>query len=95
MAQNKVVPIVEERLTPAVPPDDIITTEEVAKRLKVRPSCIYEFLRRRGESNCIPAYKLGKYLMFRWSEVSAWFLAHRLTERSKARRARRPKKDAR
>lgn len=61
----------------AIPPQDLITIEEMARRLRpdqtpqkgiawVREKC------RRRSPNAIPVYNLGRHLMFDWRQVSAW-----------------------
>jgi hypothetical protein len=43
--------------------DELLTVEEVASRLRLKPSWIYRHSRDLG------AIHLGKYLRFRWSSV--------------------------
>jgi excisionase family DNA binding protein len=50
----------------------VLTVGEVAQRLRVPPSWIYERTRRRG-SERIPHRKMGKYLRFLATEVDDWF----------------------
>ena len=50
---------------------DLMTVEEVARRLKVPPSWIYRRTRLRG-SDRIPHVKLGKYLRFDPSVIDEW-----------------------
>ena len=57
--------------------DELLTVAEVAERLKVPVSWVYERTRRRGVER-IPHFKLGKYLRFDASEVREWL--HRLQE---------------
>jgi predicted DNA-binding transcriptional regulator AlpA len=52
-------------------PADILTVPELAARLKVRPTWVYEHLRERGE-NPLPTIRVGKYLRFSWPVVCAW-----------------------
>lgn len=47
-----------------------LTVKDVADRLKVPPSWIYD--RVRGQLDPLPHYKIGKYVRFKWSEVAAW-----------------------
>jgi len=50
-----------------------ITAKDVAERLHVKPSTVYEWTRRRSRDEAIPHYPLTrKVLLFRWSEVSRW-----------------------
>jgi len=55
----------------AVNPQDILTPAELAKRLKVPKSWVYEKLRPR-QTNPLPAFRIGHYLRFDWAAVSAW-----------------------
>jgi excisionase family DNA binding protein len=58
------MPIVDER-------EPLLTAEEVAERLKIKASTVYELTRRRSRQP-LPFLKIGKYLRFRWSEVEKW-----------------------
>jgi excisionase family DNA binding protein len=62
-------------------PQNILTLQEVAARLKTSPRFIYEKTRRRCQDP-LPCVRVGRYLRFIWSDVSAW-----LIERSTNRRA--------
>lgn len=53
-------------------PSDILTAAELAGRLKVKKTFIYEKMRRAGLPDELPAMRVGKYLRFSWSAVSAW-----------------------
>jgi excisionase family DNA binding protein len=50
---------------------EILTPEEVAKRLKVKVSWIYEKRRPRAK-NPIPCLPLGRYMRFDWNRVLKW-----------------------
>ncbi len=52
--------------------DEIMTLEEVAKYLKVKPQTIYTW----AQNNKIPAAKLGKEWRFRKSLIDKWFNHH-------------------
>ena len=52
-------------------PEDILTLEELAARLKVEENWVYEKTRKRCR-NRIPCHKLGKYIRFDWAAVCAW-----------------------
>jgi len=52
--------------------EEILTLEEVAKYLKVKPQTIYTWV----QSGKIPAAKLGKEWRFRKSVVDKWFNNH-------------------
>jgi len=57
-----------------IDPADLLTPEELAKRLKVGPSYVYNALRERGPHS-LPHFKMGRYLRFSWVAVSAWLQA--------------------
>jgi predicted DNA-binding transcriptional regulator AlpA len=52
-------------------PKDILTPDQLAKRLQVSRSWITEKCRHRCASP-IPCLRIGKYIRFDWNEVSAW-----------------------
>lgn len=52
-------------------PSDILTPDELAARLKVRRTWVYEKMRHRSHSP-LPAMKLGRYLRFNWPSVCEW-----------------------
>lgn len=52
--------------------DDIMTLEEVARYLKLKPQTIYTW----AQNNKIPAVKLGKEWRFRKSVIDRWFDQH-------------------
>ena len=51
---------------------DIMTLEEVAAYLKLKPQTIYTW----AQEKRIPAAKLGKEWRFRKSIIDEWFIAH-------------------
>jgi hypothetical protein len=56
-------------------PSHILTPEQLAERLQVQVSFIYENTRARaGRRNAdpLPFLRLGKYLRFYWPEVEKW-----------------------
>src|ERR1019366_598062 len=53
---------------------DILTSEELAARLKVPDSWVYERIRVRCR-NPIPCLRLGRYVQFNWTAVSTWLTA--------------------
>jgi excisionase family DNA binding protein len=71
----------ESGSSPGLDPQNILTLQEVAARLKTSPRFIYEKTRRRCQDP-LPCVRVGRYLRFIWSDVSAW-----LIERSTNRRA--------
>lgn len=52
--------------------DDIMTLEEVARYLKLKPQTIYTW----AQNKKIPAAKLGKEWRFRKSVIDKWFNQH-------------------
>ena len=52
-------------------PEPILTLEQVAERLQLKPSTIYELTRRRSR-HPLPVLRAGKFLRFRWSEIERW-----------------------
>lgn len=52
--------------------NDIMTLEEVAKYLRLKPQTIYTW----AQTKKIPAAKLGKEWRFKKSIIDAWFLQH-------------------
>jgi len=55
-----------------MPNDEIMTLEEVAAYLKVKPQTIYTW----AQEKKIPAAKLGKEWRFKKSIIDAWFNQH-------------------
>jgi hypothetical protein len=56
-------------------PSDLLTPEELAGRLKVSKSWVFEQTRDRAKirnKNPLPCIRLGKYLRFSWVAVCAW-----------------------
>ncbi len=60
--------------TPAVSPQDILTPEELAARLKVPLSWVREKTRGR-QKNPLPVLRIGRYIRFNWPAVAAWLAA--------------------
>ncbi len=54
--------------------EDILTPEELAARLKVPDSWVYEKTRGRCR-NPIPCLRLGRYVRFNWVAVATWLTA--------------------
>ena len=57
------------------PSDELLTIDELADRLKVKKSFIYEHTRRRANvrnERPLPHIRMGKYLRFNWTEVLNW-----------------------
>jgi hypothetical protein len=56
-------------------PSYILTPEQLAERLQVKPSWIYEQTRSRSgvrNADPLPHIKMGLYLRFDWRDVIAW-----------------------
>jgi hypothetical protein len=56
-------------------PGDILTPAELAARLKVSKSWVFEQTRQRSKvrnKSPLPYFRLGKYLRFDWEAVSQW-----------------------
>ena len=53
-------------------PEDILTPEELAARLKVRKSWVYEQTRSRNHRKPLPRLNMGRYLRFDWTKVVEW-----------------------
>ena len=58
-------------ISPTLRPENILTPEEVAARLKVPESWVYEKTRARCR-NPIPCLRLGRYIRFDWNAVINW-----------------------
>ncbi len=52
-------------------PEDILTPKELARRLKVPESWVFEKTRAR-QRNPLPALHIGRYVRFHWPAVAAW-----------------------
>jgi predicted DNA-binding transcriptional regulator AlpA len=59
---------------PEINPQDILTPNELASRLKVRPGWIYEKMRPR-QPHPLPVIKMGRFLRFHWPAVSEWLIS--------------------
>lgn len=60
---------------PSLEPSDLLTPDELAQRLKVPKSWVFEQTRERAKVRNeipLPCIRLGKYLRFSWAEVSEW-----------------------
>jgi hypothetical protein len=58
-------------------PTDILTPQELADRLKVAKSWVFEQTRQRSKvrnKKPLPCIRLGKYLRFSWIQVSEWLI---------------------
>jgi predicted DNA-binding transcriptional regulator AlpA len=60
---------------PRLEPGDILTPEQLAERLQVSTSWVFEQTRQRAKvrnDNPLPCIRLGKYLRFSWAQVCEW-----------------------
>jgi hypothetical protein len=56
-------------------PEDLLTPGELAQRLKVSTSWVFEQTRQRAKvrnKTPLPCIRLGKYLRFSWVQVCQW-----------------------
>jgi hypothetical protein len=56
-------------------PEDLLTPVELAERLKVSASWVFEQTRQRAKirnKSPLPCIRLGKYLRFSWPQVCEW-----------------------
>jgi len=77
--------------SPRLRPEDILTPEEVAARLKVPESWVYEKTRARCR-NPMPCLRLGRYIRFDWNAVINWLSAGADQETSAATTSLPPKR---
>src|ERR1700692_1175313 len=66
--KNDVAPLAVQS---PIDPSQISTLAELAERLKVSERWVYEKSRRRCQ-NPLPCIRIGRYLRFDWTSVSAW-----------------------
>ena len=71
---------------PSTPDHEILTLEEVAQYLRLKPQTIYKWAQERR----IPAVKLGKEWRFRKSILDRWLNEQMLSEDSGFCRLREP-----
>jgi excisionase family DNA binding protein len=55
--------------------NDLLTPDEVATRLKVRKSWVFEKTRRRSQDP-LPCLRIGRYIRFNWPDVEQWLARH-------------------
>ena len=55
---------------------ELLTPEELAERLKVPKSWVYEKTRGRSRDP-LPVMRIGKYMRFHWTDIEAWLQAHK------------------
>lgn len=78
-------------ISPTLRPEDILTPEEVAVRLKVPESWVYEKTRARCR-NPMPCLRLGRYIRFDWNAVIKWLTAGADQETNATRTSLSPKR---
>lgn len=72
-----------ETTTPApLKPEDILTPAELAGKLKVSTSWVFEQTRSRAKvrnknKRPLPVHRMGKYLRFCWPEVAEWLVQNK------------------
>ena len=68
------IPMRAEASGTTLRPEDILTVEELSRRLKVGKAWVYEKSRARGQfdGESLPVLRVGKYLRFSWPDVCAW-----------------------
>jgi hypothetical protein len=62
-------------VTDSLRPEDLLTPAELAERLKVSPSWVFEQTRQRAKvrsKSPLPCIRMGKYLRFSWPQVCEW-----------------------
>jgi hypothetical protein len=65
--------IVQTAQSARLEPGDILTPEQLAKRLQVGVNWVYEKSRSRGKhGNPLPVLRCGRYLRFSWPDVCSW-----------------------
>src|SRR5438094_7656500 len=69
MASNR--PSAHPLSAPAFNPNDLLSINEVAARLRTEVSWVREKSRRRCP-NPMPVHNLGRHLLFHWPAVCAW-----------------------
>jgi len=58
---------------PVQKPEPLWTTEDVCTFLRMAPGTLYSL---RSAGTAPPAFRVGKFLLFRQSDVLAWLEAH-------------------
>lgn len=71
----------QPKTTPApIRPEDLLTPVQLAERLQVNVSWIYEKSRAAGEhGNPLPVLRCGRYLRFSWTDVCEWLRQNQTT----------------
>jgi excisionase family DNA binding protein len=71
-------------ISPRLKAEDVLTPEELAARLKVPESWVYEKTRARCR-NPMPCLRLGRYIRFDWDAVINWLTTASTQEQNAAR----------
>jgi excisionase family DNA binding protein len=58
--------------------EQLLTPEELAGRLKVPKSWVYEKTRSRSRDP-LPVLRIGRYMRFHWPDVAEWLAKHQTT----------------
>ena len=69
------LPISDASVSGRGEPIVVLTPQQLAERLQVKPSWVYEQTRNRSgvrNSDPLPHIKMGLYLRFDWRDVLAW-----------------------
>jgi hypothetical protein len=74
------IPVLTQQANPQanptpILPENIMTPDELANRLKLKKSWLYEQSRRRSDirnSDVLPCFRLGLYLRYDWAAVEKW-----------------------
>ena len=67
--------------------NEILTPAQVAERLQVKPSRVYEQTRQRHgirNPDPLPHIKMGRYLRFDWRDALQWLERHKVPARNGA-----------
>ncbi len=63
--------------SPVFQPSDLLTPQQVAERLQVAPTWVYERSRSRKSGVApLPVIKLGKLLRYHWPSVCEWLASN-------------------
>jgi excisionase family DNA binding protein len=71
--------------------NEILTPAQIAERLQVKRSWVYEQTRERAGiqgPDQFPHIKLGRYLRFDWTDVLQWLERHKIPAKNSAARSR-------
>lgn len=73
-----------------IDPSDLLTPDELSRRLKVPLGWIYEKCRSGGahNGNALPVIPCGRFLRFSWVDVCAWLRTNPRLERKPRRKAK-------